>query len=56
MTNALWIHINGQRYALSYNHDVGQIEVREDSMRGNVLGSFDNSNTAGDVRRFFDSL
>ncbi len=56
MTNALWIHINGQRYALSYNHVAGQIEVREDSMRGNVLASFDNTNTPGDVRRFFASL
>ena len=56
MKNALWTRINGQRYALSYNHDAGQIEVRKDSLRGDVLGSFDNSNTAGDVRRFFSDL
>ena len=53
--NALWTHINGQKYVLSYNH-AGQIEVRRDSLRGGVLGSFDNSNTAGDVRQFFSSL
>ncbi len=56
MKNVLWTHINGQRYALSYNHDPGQIEVRKDSTHGDVLGSFDNSNTPGDVRRFFSSL
>ena len=55
MKNALWTRINGQRYALSYNH-AGRIEVRKDSLRGDVLGSFDNSNTAGDVHRFFSSL
>ena len=56
MTNALWVDINGQRYALSYNHDARKIEIRKDSMRGDVLGSFDNSNTTGDVRRFFSPL
>ena len=43
MANALWVDINGQRYALSYNHDARKIEIRRDSMRG-------------DVRRFFSSL
>ena len=56
MANALWIHINGQRYAILYNHDAGTIEVHQDSMRGNTLTSFDNSDTTADVRRFFDSL
>jgi len=42
MTNALWVHIGSHRYALSYNHDAGSIEVREENMRGNVLASFDN--------------
>ena len=56
MANALWVDINGQRYALSYNHDARKIEIRRDSMRGDVLDSFDNSNSPGDVRRFFSSL
>lgn len=56
MTNALWVHIGGNRYALSYNHDLGQIEIREESMRGNVLASFDNASSTADVRRFFASL
>jgi hypothetical protein len=56
MTNALWVSMNSARYALSYNHDAGQIEIREDSMRGRVVASFDNTNTAAEVRRFFASL
>lgn len=56
MANALWVTINGQKCALSYNHDAGTIEVREGSMRGNVLASFDNDNTATDVRHFFENL
>ena len=56
MTNALWVDISGQRYALSYNHDARKIEIRKDSMRGDVLGSFDNDNKTGDVHRFFSSL
>ena len=56
MANALWVHISGERYALSYNHKTRQIEIREDSMRGDVLASFDNSHTAGDVRQFFALL
>jgi hypothetical protein len=56
MTNALWVHIGGQRYALSYNHVAAQIEVREVNMQGDVLASFDNSSSVADVRRFFGSL
>ena len=56
MKNVLWTHIDGQRYALSYKHELGQIEVRKNSTQGDVLGSFDNSNTVGDVRRVFSSL
>ena len=56
MGNTPWIHINGQRYALSYDHDTDKIEVRKDSTPGDVLSLFDNSNTAGDVRRFFSDL
>jgi len=49
----LWVHIGSHRYALSYNHEAGTIEVRQDTMRGDVLASFDNSNTAAEVRQFF---
>jgi Integron cassette protein VCH_CASS1 chain len=56
MANALWVPINGTRYAISYNHLADVIEIREGSMRGVTLASFDNSNTAAEVRGFFESL
>jgi hypothetical protein len=56
LTNALWVSVAGARYALSYNHEARRIEIREGSMHGNVLASFDNTNTAADVRLFFASL
>ena len=56
MTNALWVPINGRKYALSYNHVTGAIEVREGSMRGTVLASLDNNNTTTDVRHLFEGL
>jgi len=45
MTNALWVEIGNQQYALSYSHDAEQIEVRFGNMRGEVVASFDNSST-----------
>jgi hypothetical protein len=54
--NALWVHISGQRYALSYNHDSETIEIREGSTQGQVLASFDNSSSPAEVKKFFAEL
>jgi hypothetical protein len=56
MKNVLWVHINGQRYALSYNHHQGCVEVRERSTQGKVRASFTNANSANDVKAFFGGL
>ena len=56
MANALWVTINGNRYAVSYNHENGRIEIRENSMRGEVLREFDNTDSSADVREFFAAL
>lgn len=56
MKNALWIDIDGRSYALSYNHDNGAIEVKEDSMRGDVLAAFTNDDSASRVKDFFSEL
>jgi hypothetical protein len=56
MKNVLWVRINGHRYALSYNHAAGTIEVRDGSIQGAVLASFSNGTPLGDVKRFFASL
>lgn len=57
--NCLWVRINGRRYAFSYVHDKnnnGWIEIRRDSLRGNVIRKFDNSSDPVGVLGFFNSL
>ena len=56
MKNVLWLKISGQRYALSYNHEQGLIEIRQNSTQGNVVGSFSNATTNEEVYRIFRSL
>ena len=56
ITNAMWFKVGNRRYAVSYRHDPAQVEIREGTMQGNVLATFDNSNSVADVRRFFESL
>ena len=56
MKNVLWVKIGGARYAFSYNHDNGEIEVREGTTHGNVVGSFSNASSVADVRRIFLGL
>jgi integron cassette protein len=56
MKNVLWVRVNGSRYALSYNHEQGCIEVRERNTQGNVLAFFTNANTAREVKQFFAGL
>lgn len=56
MKNVIWVKIGNQRYALSYNHEAGEIELREGSTRGNVVGTFSNTTPLADVRRIFGAL
>ncbi len=56
MKNVLWLRVNGQRYALSYNHDLRCIEVRQRSIKGAVLASFTNTTPISQVKQFFAGL
>ena len=56
LTNVLWVHFNDKRYAFSYNHSSGQIEMREGSTHGSVLHVFDNSVSAAQVKSIFEDL
>lgn len=47
--NVCWFRVNGLRYALSYNHQGGTVELREGSTQGAVLASLNQSSTMGDV-------
>ena len=56
MKNVLWFKVDGNRYAISYNHDTKEIEIRQGSTQGAVMGSFSNSMTNNQVRQVFESL
>jgi hypothetical protein len=49
MASVAWLKIAGARYALSYSHDDGAIELRRRSTQGDVLGSFTNVTPASEV-------
>ncbi|HEX4648714.1 MAG TPA: choice-of-anchor tandem repeat GloVer-containing protein, partial [Steroidobacteraceae bacterium] len=51
MKNALWVRINGTRYAVSYNHDRREIEIRANTTQGRTVASFSNASSCADVRR-----
>ena len=54
--NILWLTINGHRYAIAYNHETLNIEIRDRNQNGTVLAIFDNSTSAADVKRIFGGL
>lgn len=54
--NIIWFEVDGRKYALAYNHKAKLIELRERTLRGNVLHSFDNRTTAAQVRTIFSAL
>lgn len=54
--NILWLTVNDHRYVLAYNHQTGNIEVRDRNQNGIVLATFNNTSTAADVKRVFSTL
>ena len=56
MGNVLWFTVDGERYALSYNHETQEIELRAGTIRGRVVASFSNMTSNADVRAVFDGL
>jgi hypothetical protein len=54
--NILWLIINKNRYALTYNHDLEQIELHTWTQGGSVLARFDNNTTSAEVKEIFKNL
>ncbi|MCZ4296638.1 hypothetical protein [Henriciella marina] len=46
-----WVVIDGSRYVFSYNYNNEQIDLRERSLRGQVLSSFENSTSRQTIRK-----
>ena len=56
MKNVLWFRVEGRRYALSFNHESKEIELRQGTTQGSVMASFSNAMSNDEVRRIFSSL
>ena len=54
--NVLWVVINGNRYALAYNHQNETIELRERTVQGQVIASFTNATPLSELKRIFNQL
>mgnify|MGYP006295201041 CR=1 FL=1 len=54
MKNVMWVKINGIRYAFSYAHSTGKIEVRRKSTQGETIREFSDTDTPKDVKAFFE--
>lgn len=51
--NILWVIINGIRYAFRYEHSNDTIEIRQNSYKGNLVLTIDNSTTLQQVVNVF---
>jgi hypothetical protein len=54
--NVLWVLIQGQRYAFSFNHQMRSIEMRRNTTRGPVLHSFSNKTSLSSLHSIFAAL
>lgn len=56
MKNTLWLRVDNRTLCFVYNHSTASIDVRDGSVQGNTIASFDNSTPLSNVRSFFQSL
>ena len=56
MGNVLWMYVGENKYAFSFNHNTGQIEVRENNLQGPVMRQFSNATPYSEVKQFFANL
>jgi len=56
MKNVLWVHVDGTRYAIAYDHVTQAIQVRRGSTHGPVLASFTNATPHRGIKAFFAGL
>ena len=58
LANVLWwtSGATARRYACAYNHNTGEIEIRDRSIRGQVLHSFTNATPVAGVEQIFSTL
>lgn len=56
MKNVLWLQVENRTLCFAYNHTTADIEVREGSVQGTVIVSFNNSTPISGIKAFFENL
>lgn len=56
MKNVLWLQVGDRRLCFVYNHSTAQIDIRESTIQGVTIISFDNSTSISDIKTFFENL
>jgi hypothetical protein len=56
MKNVLWVEINDNKYAFTYNHDEGAIDIKNRTTHGNVIARLTNENSISEVKEIFSNL
>lgn len=54
--NMLWFYVGENRFSLLYNHSTEQIELRERTMNGGLISTFDNATAYADIITVFRAL
>ena len=54
--NVLWMYVEDRKYAFSFNHTTGLIEVRQGTLQGAVMTTFSNATPHSEVKQFFSTL
>lgn len=54
--NVIWFRVDGERYALLYNHELRRIELAEGGRKGDLIHAFTNETTTSEVVRVFAAL
>jgi len=56
MKNVLWLEVNQIKLCFVYDHLGGNIDIRETSIQGKTIKSFNNNTPLDEVKTFFESI
>lgn len=54
--NILWMKVNDKTYCFTYNHSIDSVEVKDRTMNGKVIYTFNNLTPISEIKQFFASL
>lgn len=56
MKNVLWLQVENKQFCFVYNHETFDIDVRENTIQGTTIKSFNNDTPLSEVKFFFEKL